>query len=207
MIYVIACTKTKTCKIGYSNNPQKRLKELQVANPNKLKLAKVIQGTINEEQTLHKTFEHLRLSGEWFQFGSELKNYFQITNEDLYDLDSNDFLYTSNNSWKFVTKLLTPLEYQCASILSMYVCDKMNKIQGVSQKTNLQSWMKVWNISINKVKPILNKLKEYEIIINSSDSDDLLFNPYLTRKEKQIDSKCLNLFKNTLCAKAYRGEI
>ena len=64
-------------KIGYSQDPVERLTELQTANPYKLGIIMAIEGTMQEERSLHHRFRHLskRLCGEWFEPGSELVQY------------------------------------------------------------------------------------------------------------------------------------
>jgi len=54
-------------KIGYSVDPQKRLKELQTGYPDTLKVLLMIPGSENTERALHKHFEASRLKGEWFR--------------------------------------------------------------------------------------------------------------------------------------------
>lgn len=49
MIYFIKNITTGKIKIVFSNNPQKRLKELQTGNENKLVLIKSIQGEKDKE--------------------------------------------------------------------------------------------------------------------------------------------------------------
>ena len=43
-LYIIQSDKTGMIKIGRSKNPQKRLKQLQTGNPNKLKLIASFKG-------------------------------------------------------------------------------------------------------------------------------------------------------------------
>lgn len=78
MIYLITCNKTKSCKIGFSNNPQNRLIQLQTGNPFPLELTSVIEGTIKDEQLLHKKFKNFKLAGEWFDYNEEIKDYFKV---------------------------------------------------------------------------------------------------------------------------------
>ena len=68
-IYVIGGT-DKPYKIGISNDPKRRLKDLQTGHPNKLKIhykEKVPTDQVRLiEQTIHKTINHRRTHGEWF---------------------------------------------------------------------------------------------------------------------------------------------
>ena len=78
MIYLIACKETNTCKIGYSLNPEKRLNQLQTANPFPIELVGVLKGTVKEEKDLHFKFQHYKKQGEWEQvqqlYQEDLKN-------------------------------------------------------------------------------------------------------------------------------------
>ena len=58
-------------KIGYSNDPVKRLAELQVGNPSRIELVGTVSGTIVEEKKLHDLFKGKRVSGEWFALSDE----------------------------------------------------------------------------------------------------------------------------------------
>ena len=62
-------------KIGYSNNPIKRLKNMQVGNPNELVLLLFYEGSIYEEQELHTKFSEYHVRGEWFRYSREIQNY------------------------------------------------------------------------------------------------------------------------------------
>jgi len=52
-------------KIGKSSNPEKRLKALQVANSEKLKIIKIINK--NAEKKIQSYFKSERVNGEWFK--------------------------------------------------------------------------------------------------------------------------------------------
>lgn len=70
------------CKIGYSKDPEARLKQLQTGHPIRLGLEGWFytpnENTAREEERkLHATFAHLRLrnNAEWFVFNDELKDF------------------------------------------------------------------------------------------------------------------------------------
>ena len=71
MIYFIS--NKKQVKIGFSNNPQERLCELQTANPLKLKLIGTLNGSYPTESELHKVFKKFHIRGEWFRYDGFLK--------------------------------------------------------------------------------------------------------------------------------------
>ena len=52
-LYIIQSDKTGMIKIGRSKNPQKRLKQLQTGNPNKLKLSASFKGEGWKEKIVH----------------------------------------------------------------------------------------------------------------------------------------------------------
>ncbi len=62
-------------KIGYSKNPEERLKQLQNSNFRKLKLLFKYKAGKEEESKLHKKFEEYRLYGEWFESNSEIMKF------------------------------------------------------------------------------------------------------------------------------------
>ena len=74
-LYVIAANKDGPVKIGYSKNPNKRLKQLQTSNSEKLTLfysaefaedkVKIAEGFVHGLSNQHRT------SGEWFSISVE----------------------------------------------------------------------------------------------------------------------------------------
>lgn len=65
MIYFIQCGENGPIKIGMSDDPYKRLEQLQTAHHEKLTL---LWTTINySEQELHDVFNADRIRGEWFK--------------------------------------------------------------------------------------------------------------------------------------------
>jgi hypothetical protein len=61
MIYFIQDTVTRAIKIGYSTNPQKRLKNLQNSNQNKLVLLSAMHGELEHEAELLQRFEKFKM--------------------------------------------------------------------------------------------------------------------------------------------------
>jgi len=57
-------------KIGISNDPERRVKEIRLASGFKTDVIKTFETTLcafKVEKALHKHFSHLRLEGEWFK--------------------------------------------------------------------------------------------------------------------------------------------
>lgn len=81
MIYFIQ--HTDYLKIGYTNDINIRLSDLQVSCPIKLKVLGLIEGTRKEESEYHKKFKHLGSSGEWFRCTSELLEFTETLDKTL----------------------------------------------------------------------------------------------------------------------------
>lgn len=73
-IYFIAEDNNQRIKIGYSKDPEKRLKQLKTGNSNGLRIVKTIPGNKIEENKYHKYFERYKIpnSKEWFIFSEEI---------------------------------------------------------------------------------------------------------------------------------------
>lgn len=73
-IYVIG-SDTKPYKIGFSKNPEKRLKQLQTGHPKKLKIHHLEEINSNEvliiEKNIHKENKFKKSHGEWFDLELE----------------------------------------------------------------------------------------------------------------------------------------
>jgi len=73
-IYVIGGTE-KPYKIGITNNPTIRLKNLQTGHPSKLRIHHIEPIPDDQvrllEQTIHKTIKHKKTHGEWFDIDLE----------------------------------------------------------------------------------------------------------------------------------------
>lgn len=67
MIYLIG--DPKKVKLGYSKDPDKRLKQLQTGSSNKLKLLFVCEGSLKAEKFLHHQFKIFRYrpNSEWYR--------------------------------------------------------------------------------------------------------------------------------------------
>lgn len=54
-------------KVGFANDPDARLSELQVGCPDELNLVGFIHGTARDEKRLHAMLAPGRIRGEWFR--------------------------------------------------------------------------------------------------------------------------------------------
>jgi hypothetical protein len=71
VIYVIGEQRHGVVKIGKSDDPMARLRDLQIANPRQLHLLVALPGDRAAELLYHKHFASKRVQGEWFDFGNE----------------------------------------------------------------------------------------------------------------------------------------
>lgn len=65
-VYFVQAVEGGPIKIGWSVDPDKRLKELQGGNPKELKLIGIEAGDMQHERELHGRFRDHRMFGEWF---------------------------------------------------------------------------------------------------------------------------------------------
>jgi hypothetical protein len=74
-------------KIGKANDVKGRFTDLQISNPNKIKLAAVLECKNSDhafsiESALHKKYSHLHVRGEWYHWSSDILNEFE-TNDNV----------------------------------------------------------------------------------------------------------------------------
>jgi hypothetical protein len=82
-IYLIFDPYTELTKIGKSDNPQKRLKELRstptiLAAPTNYSLIEAWMGPESIERDLHEEYADDRMRGEWFDLSEQQRNDIQI---------------------------------------------------------------------------------------------------------------------------------
>lgn len=69
-------------KIGYAEEPESRLAELQCGNPRKLELAAVLPDVeMQIEQLFHRVFARYRHRGEWFKYHKTLRAVVNLISE------------------------------------------------------------------------------------------------------------------------------
>jgi len=85
MIYFIR--QNEEVKIGYTQNIETRLADLQVASPFELSVMLLIEGDLELESELHRTFEDYRIRGEWYWLNDDMKKFIasQYNNDLRYD--------------------------------------------------------------------------------------------------------------------------
>lgn len=77
MIYFLLSGCQRYVKIGHSRDPEKRAQQLQVGSPTQTLLLGEIKGTYLDEQLLHRSFNDLRVEGEWFEVRGRLLAYLE----------------------------------------------------------------------------------------------------------------------------------
>lgn len=113
------------------------------------------------------------------------------------------------NSWQYLQRVLTHAEFGAAHALGMMAKANTNSLQPLDDNTTLTELVEVMGVSINKVRPILQKLFEqgvygkFEIVdARKGYTKYWVFNPYLAFSGRLIKSDIGNLFKGTHCARA-----
>lgn len=71
-IYAIRANTTRSIKIGFSNDVERRLRDLQCACPEELEIIACWKGTMAEEQAIHAKLNDHRQHREWFSPSDEV---------------------------------------------------------------------------------------------------------------------------------------
>lgn len=73
-VYFILDGNRKRVKIGYSKNPASRLEQIRTAIP-AATLYYATPGNQTDEAELHRKYESIRISREWFRFSKEIRDW------------------------------------------------------------------------------------------------------------------------------------
>ena len=92
MIYFITARDVNRVKIGYSNDPSKRLKELQTGCPAKCVIEATIDADNSFEGEVHEIFRTSRKHGEWFELTPEIEMAIRLANGVAFDDVRDDFI-------------------------------------------------------------------------------------------------------------------
>lgn len=71
-VYFVSPSAHPVVKIGFSSNPEQRIKQIQTSWPAKLTILKTLPRTYETEAQLHRRFAHLQMMGEWFSLTTEI---------------------------------------------------------------------------------------------------------------------------------------
>jgi hypothetical protein len=78
MIYFLSAPSVNLAKIGFSVEPEGRIKSLRLLSPVPLEIIGMIPGDFEQERALHARFLHLRSHGEWFHATAELRDFVSV---------------------------------------------------------------------------------------------------------------------------------
>jgi hypothetical protein len=70
--YIVRAGDNGPVKIGRASDVARRVAELQLANPERLTVIRIIDTPFDNEAVLHARFAHRSLHGEWFSFDPEM---------------------------------------------------------------------------------------------------------------------------------------
>ena len=117
------------------------------------------------------------------------------------------------NSWKFLQKNLTPLEFSAAMALALMAKANTNSLEPINDETGVRELSEKINVSINKVNNVIKKLYELGVYgrfsvakIDVPFKKFWILNPYLSFNGKLIHSDIAELFQGTHITKAFYNE-
>lgn len=114
MIYLIADTEKKYCKIGYSSSPKRRLGEIQTSCPLEMNIILTIKGNMNLEKEFHRKFNHLRIRYEWFEYHEDVIEYIR---------NYRDTTVTKINPKSIIRKTVPPIK--TATVVTEEIREKL----------------------------------------------------------------------------------
>lgn len=74
-VYFVRAGTLGPIKIGFASDVRKRLRALQTASAQQLRIIGTIDGQLRDEAAMHKQWAHLRMGGEWFRAEDELLDF------------------------------------------------------------------------------------------------------------------------------------
>jgi hypothetical protein len=117
-------------------------------------------------------------------------------------------------SWAFLKKNLEPYEYMAAHSLALRAKANTNSLEPLNDDTVISILVEEIGVSKNRVKSVLQHLFDLGVYgrfdiaeVGKRYTKYWILNPYLSFNGTIIDKSISELFKNTLVAKAFRGEI
>lgn len=79
-VYFIRNPETRSVKIGWSEDPESRLRTLQTANEVELILEAVLPGSESTERSLQDRWSDYHIRGEWYASNDELEDFIRSVN-------------------------------------------------------------------------------------------------------------------------------
>ena len=136
MIYFILDINNNAVKIGHIssyNRLQKRLSSLQIGNPHKLNVIKIIPELSMElEKSLHRHLERFGVRGEWFVFSNTIKKLIGYSDKKIHKTKELPyqyeklpiilyFYYEEKMTEKDISQVLDMTEKQIKKLLSEFL--------------------------------------------------------------------------------------
>lgn len=104
MIYFIQESGNGFIKIGFSQNPLQRLRQLSKNQPYEYSLLGVLPGHFEQERALHKRFSDFSIKGEWFSPDKNLIDFIESESQAFCGHGNNAAMTHKNeNNHKFLT--------------------------------------------------------------------------------------------------------
>lgn len=174
MVYLIENLNNSTYKIGYSKNPDKRLKTLQTATCDELKLVITIPGNTNVEKMLQDEFKEYHIKREWFSKTDVIFNKFLEfkIEKPILEKEPHNIAFTHKG-----LNILSILDNDTKNVILLLL--KYNTSSNIiyltsSYKRKLYSTLK---ISLDKFNKCIKQLMLYNIIMKYD--KNYLINPEL----------------------------
>ena len=104
MVYFIKAE--NRLKIGYAEDPSKRIPSIQTSSPFQLEVLLIIDGDYSIERDLHQKFQDFRVSGEWFEFNDDIKSFINehLVNDRKYEFGFENSEFLGNQQLKRLRK-------------------------------------------------------------------------------------------------------
>lgn len=133
-------------KIGKSKNPEKRVKQLQTANPSAALLG---YGEGDEEKYLHNKYEDFRYSREWFTLTKEQEK------------EILDFFKVERNRFTDLSTIITFGKYEGLQICELVHPSHINYIEWFLKTSDKNSfWHKMLLNQLRRVEGLKKKFKK-----------------------------------------------
>jgi DNA-binding Xre family transcriptional regulator len=148
MVYFIKAE--NRLKIGYAEDPSKRIPSIQTSSPFQLEVLLIIDGDYSIERDLHQKFQDFRVSGEWFEFNDDIKSFINehLVNDRKYEFGFENSEFLGNQQLKRLRKTKKMSLGSLGQILNMTK-------QSVSE---FETREELGSITLNNLKKIGNAL-------------------------------------------------
>lgn len=135
-VYFIQAGDNGPIKIGIARNPRKRLRQLQTANPERLRLLGTIDGDLEVERRIHSELEDWRLAGEWFRADEEVK----VATRRL--IDSNDGRRERDAyQMVYVEDGVITIDVEYPYHVELNRCNTVERLRGWVEHLSIKPWM------------------------------------------------------------------